>query len=284
MAGIATPGMATDLSDYHGPGDLPPTQNQALREALRTTLCDAQLCELVAADRLSVALVIDRPGEQPQLAMFNGHNMVYAASLPKIAILLGAMVAAERGELVLSPELTDDLNRMIRSSCNPCATRALAAVGRERLLEILQEPRFAFYDSDRAGGLWVGKDYAPSPAYHRDPIKNLSHAATPYQVARLYYRLEKGSLLESRYEILMKDMLDRPAMAHKFVAGLAPQVGVIAMRKSGSWEIHHSDSVLVRGEGYNYIAVALVADEQGEAILQSLIQQLDQLARDFVSP
>ncbi|MEH6610719.1 MAG: hypothetical protein V7696_15235 [Halioglobus sp.] len=270
--------LATDLSSYHGAGDLPPVQDQALREKLRIAVCEAGFCDLIAADRLSIALAIYSSDSVPSLAMLNGHNMVYAASLPKIAILLAAMVSAQRGELELSAALTEDLHQMIRASCNACATRALTAVGRENLLTILQEPNFAFYDEDRAGGLWVGKDYAPSSAYRRDPIKNLSHAATAYQVARLYYRLDGGDLLEPKYTKIMKEMLAKPAIEHKFVAGLASSQADIVMRKSGSWEIHHADSVLVRHGQQSYIAVALVADENGEQILRTLIQVLDTLA------
>ena len=252
-------------------------------------VCEAGFCDLVAADRLSIALTVYEPESAPSLAMLNGHNMVYAASLPKIAILLAAMVSAQRGDLELSAPLTEDLHQMIRKSCNACATRALNAVGRENLLTILQEPDFAFYDKGRAGGLWVGKDYAHSLAYQRDPIKNLSHAATPYQVARLYYRLDGGDLLEPKYTKMMKDMLAEPAIKHKFVAGLEAIGADIGMRKSGSWKIHHADSLLVRQGRQSYIAVALVADENGEQILRTLIQVLDKLAgpspaRDRVSP
>jgi beta-lactamase class A len=278
------PVLATDLSSYHGAGDLPPVQDQVLREQLRTAVCEAGFCDLVAADRLSIALAVYEPGTPLSLAMLNGHNMVYAASLPKIAILLAAMVSAQRGELELNAALTEDLHQMIRSSCNACATRALTAVGRENLLSILQEPDFAFYDEDRAGGLWVGKDYAKSLAYRRDPIKNFSHAATPYQVARLYYRLDGGDLLEPKHTKMMKDMLAEPAIEHKFVAGLEAAGADIVMRKSGSWGIHHADSVLVRHGKQSYIAVALVADEDGEQILRTLIQLLDKLAKGRASP
>ena len=48
--------------------------------------------------------------------MLNGDAMMYAASLPKIAILLGAFVQAERGKLVLDEPTLASLNRMIRNS------------------------------------------------------------------------------------------------------------------------------------------------------------------------
>ena len=88
--------------------------------------------------------------------------MVYAASLPKIAILLGAAVAIDEGRLELDDELQTDLDDMIRYSCNACATKVLEMVGRQELLEILQSPEYKFYDQDEAGGFWVGKDYGPA--------------------------------------------------------------------------------------------------------------------------
>jgi len=281
---LAKCAWAVEPLPYHAEGDLPPLQDQALRQQLASDVCAAGYCELVAMDQLSVALVVMMEGEPARLAMLNGHNMVYAASLPKVAILLGAMVASERRQLTLTEAILDDLDQMIRVSCNACATRVLAMVGREKLLAILQEPGFAFYDNDRAGGLWVGKDYASGAAYHRDPIKGLSHAATPYQVARLYYRLDNGSLLDQVHTRIMKEMLDDPAIQHKFVRGLEDESVAIEMRKSGSWKAFHADSVLVDHANGSYIAVALVEHPDGEIIMQKLASILDNIARGRVSP
>lgn len=269
---------------YDSEGDLPPLQDVALRQQLSEAVCAAGYCELVANDQLAVALVVIAEEQPTKLGMLNGHNMMYAASLPKVAILLGAMVSAERGELELSASIMEDLDKMIRVSCNACATRVLAAVGRDKLLQILREPRFDFYDESRAGGLWVGKDYASVNAYQRDPIKGLSHAATTYQVARLYYRLDNGDLLDEKHSQIMKDMLDQPGLQHKFVLGLSDNPVTIEMRKSGSWEAFHADSVLVAHPGGKYIAVALVEDEDGDTIIQALADILDNLARDRASP
>ncbi|MEP1594392.1 MAG: serine hydrolase [Halieaceae bacterium] len=275
---------AQEALPYHGEGDLPPTQDQILEQQLKRDVCAAGYCDLVNDDKLSMALVL-MPTEGPtRLAMLNGHNMAYAASLPKVAILLGAMVASERGQLTLSDPVMDDLDKMIRVSCNDCATRSLTLVGRENLLAILREPGFAFYDDKRAGGLWVGKDYAAGKAYQRDPIKGLSHAATPYQVARLYYRLNNGSLLDNTHSEIMKDMLDDPGIQHKFVRGLEDNGVTIEMRKSGSWEDFHSDSVLVHHAGGHYIGVAIVEHPDGEVFTQTLADIFDALARGRAVP
>jgi beta-lactamase class A len=263
--------------DYDRPGDLSPRQDQALRLQLQKAICAVKLCPLIAEDRLAVALVVF-DSEKTRLALLNGHLMMYAASLPKLAILLGAMVASQRGELVIDAALNEDIQNMIRVSCNDCATRVLEKVGREQLLDILREPEYAFYDETRSGGLWVGKDYAASAAFARDPIHHLSHGATAYQVARLYYRLDTGDLLDAHHTGLMLDALSDPGIEHKFVAGLSKSKVLTLWRKSGTWRDFHADSALVASGGQHYIMVALVEDPDGEAIVRSLAQIMHGIA------
>ena len=85
-------------------------------------------------------------------------------------------------------------NRMIRFSSNEDATRVLR-LGRPRSPARHPGSRrpSRFYDPKRRGGLWVGKSYGREDAYRRDPIGHLSHGATAFQVARLYYLLESGA-------------------------------------------------------------------------------------------
>ena len=167
--------------------------------------------------------------------MLNGHEMMYAASLPKVAILLGAFVEAGRGRLPLDAAHLGEITKMIRFSSNEDATRVLDWVGMERLLEILQSPAFALYDAKRKGGLWVGKGYGGEDAYRRDPIRHLSHGATAFQVARFYYLLANDRLVSPRLNAMMKETLSNPGIQHKFVKGLEsrPGVGSIASRAPG---------------------------------------------------
>ena len=271
--GIGTP------PDYERPGDLSPRQDPALRQRLQTAICAQSLCPLLDADRLAIALVIFDE-KQTRLALLNGHHMMYAASLPKLAILLGVMVAAQRGEVVIDASLDEDIQNMIRVSCNECATRVMEKIGRQHLLEILRDPEYAFYDDTRSGGLWVGKDYADSKAFARDPIHHLSHGATAYQVARLYYRLDTGDLLDERYTGLMLAALSEPGIDHKFVAGLGKSEGMKLWRKSGTWRNFHADSALVSNGGQRFIMVALVEDPGGEAILRSLAGTMQEIASE----
>jgi beta-lactamase class A len=206
---------------------------------------------------------------------------MYAASLPKIAILFGAAVALDEGRLQLTDELHDDMIRMIRYSCNDCATRVLEMVGREELIELLQSPEFDFYDASGEGGLWVGKAYDPAPAYHRDPLYNLSHGATAFQVARFYYRLQNGTLVSPEFNELMLEALSNPGIKHKFVKGLQGITGLNLLRKSGTWRNFHADSALVSSKDQTYIIVGLANNEKGGQWLAQLAEPLDNLVRNY---
>lgn len=249
-----------------------------LQKYLETLIGEQNLTTAVQTKELAVVLVIVTDPDKPHLAELNGRNMLYAASLPKIAILLGAAVEIDEGRLELDDELQTDLDNMIRYSCNSCATKVLAQVGREDLLEILQSPEYKFYDQSANGGLWVGKDYAPGTAYHRDPLAGLSHGATAFQTARFYYKLQNGSLVSPERTRMMLEALSNPGISHKFVKGLKAYPGLEIYRKSGSWKAYHADSALVRGEGLAYIMVALSHNPKGSVWLEQLAAPLHELA------
>jgi beta-lactamase class A len=248
-----------------------------LQQALEVLVLEQNLAAAVNKQELALVLVIVTDPDNPRLAEINGHNMLYAASLPKIAILLGAAVAIDESRLELNNELQKDLDDMIRHSCNACATRVLGLVGREELLEILQSPEYNFYDQE-AGGLWVGKDYGPGSAYHRDPLSGLSHGATAFQAARFYYKLHTGTLVSPEQSEMMLDVLSRPGISHKFVKGLEPYPNLEIFRKSGTWKTYHADSALIRTDGLAYIIVALANNANGAAWLEQLAGPLHELA------
>jgi beta-lactamase class A len=248
-----------------------------LQQALEVLVLEQNLAAAVNKQKLALVLVIVTDPDKPRLAEINGHHMVYAASLPKIAILLGAAVAIDEGRLELNDELQKDLDDMIRYSCNACATKVLGLVGREELLEILQSPEYNFYDQE-AGGLWVGKDYGPGSAYHRDPLSGLSHGATAFQAARFYYKLHTETLVSPEQSRMMLDVLSRPGISHKFVKGLEPYPNLEIFRKSGTWKTYHADSALIRTDGLAYIIVALANNANGAAWLEQLAGPLHELA------
>ena len=112
----------------------------------------------------------------------------------------------------------------------------------------------------------------------REPLRQLSHAASAMSVARFYYLLETGALLSPPLTALMKEVLAYPALHHKFVRGLRSRHRAVRLyRKGGSWGNFHSDSAIVERNGRKYIAVALTEDPNGAEWLESLIIRMDQL-------
>jgi beta-lactamase class A len=262
---------------WAGPPELRAAQDAGFQRGLERVVQQLGLNDEVAAGRLSLALVDVSRGAEPRLAMLNGDRMMYAASMPKLAILLGAFVEAEAGRLALDAEHLQAMTNMIRRSSNEDATRVLHWVGGERLIDILESARFRFYEPGGAGGLWVGKAYDGAPAYHRDPVRNLSHGATAFQVARLYYLLENGALFGPALTAQMKEVLSKPGIQHKFVKGLEERPGVEIFRKSGTWRDTHADSALVEYGDRRYVMVGIAEHPQGGEWLRRLAAPLHDL-------
>ena len=195
--------------------------------------------------------------EHPKVAWYNPELMLYAASLPKIAIALGAIVEVDLGNLELDEELHQQLVNMIKRSSNKDATAVFNKVGVERLKEILQDERYGkLYDPDRGGGLWCGKSYSKDSKVQRDPLKKLSHGASAIQAARFYYGYLNGTILDHKYQPLLKEMFGNPGIKHKFVKGLEGR-DVQIYRKSGTWGDFHADSGVFVRDDLTYIVVAV---------------------------
>lgn len=271
MAGAGATGQTVSAADLRAARD--PQLQQALEGAVR----ELGLQSGLAQHRLSMALVDVTDSHAPRLAMLNGDDMMYAASMPKVGILVGALAEAESGRFPLDDQRLQAMNRMIRQSSNEDASRVLNWVGGERLLEWLQSDRFRLYDAQGGGGLWVGKGYGPEPAFRRDPVANLSHGATAFQVARLYTMLAAGTLFSPRFNALMMDILGNPGIHHKFVKALQDIPGVRIFRKSGTWKNHHADSALVEHDGRRFVMVAIAEDAAGGEWLVRLGAKMHQI-------
>ena len=233
---------------------------------------------LIQQNKLAVGVIDLSDQNHIEYARINGNNMMYAASLPKIAILLAAMDALEKGELKETPEITNDMKIMISKSNNQAATRMIDRLGFDKIESVLTDEKYQLYDEDHGGGLWVGKRYASSGATNREPLKHLSHAATVNQVCRFYYLLANGKLVSTNRSKQMLAIMEDPALHHKFVNTLdqiAPEARLF--RKSGSWRNFHSDSILVWGKDpkRRYILVALVEDVSGEKIIRNLVKPIE---------
>ena len=260
-------------------GDLPPLRSKvddALQNRLTNKLNkNAKWKQLITDKKLAVGLVDIRDPYNVKFARINGNEMMYAASLPKIAILLAAMDALEKGELTETKKVTYDMHRMICNSDNHASTRMIDCLGYQKIEDVLTDSIYQFYDEEFGGGLWIGKRYAASGLRHPDPIKGLSHAATVSQVCRFYYQLAMGKLVNYERSKQMLDIMVDPALHHKMVYTIdriAPEAKVY--RKSGSWGGFHSDSALVWGKkpSRRYILVALTEDPQGEKIIRDLVK------------
>lgn len=276
-------------------GELPlPTSDG--RIALLTSLVDNNLQKtlekeintnplwktLINQKKMAIGLVDLRDTNNVKFARLNGNHMMYAASLPKIAVLLAAMDAIDKKELIETKDIKKDMRLMISKSNNQATTRMIDRLGYDKIEAVMRSPKYKFYDENFGGGLWVGKRYGGGGNTNREPLKNLSHAATVTQVCRYYYLLANGKLVNRKRSKQMLDIMENPELHHKFVNTLdkiAPDARIF--RKSGSWKNYHSDSVLVWGKDSNrrYILVALIEDSAGEQIIRDLIKPIEKVLR-----
>lgn len=240
-----------------------------------------QWAKLISKKKMAVGLVDISDSSKIRFARVNGEVMMYAASLPKLAILLSASQSLEDGTLQDSSEILNDMRIMISQSNNGAATRMIDRMGFEKIESVLTDPKYELYDKKRGGGLWVGKRYAKKGKRYPDPLMGLSHGASVTQVCRFYYLLAMGQLVNRQRSIQMLDILSDPEIHHKFVNTLdnvAPDAKLY--RKSGTWRNWHSDSVMVWGpEWRRYILVGLIEDSRGEQILRNLIPAVEDVLK-----
>lgn len=236
---------------------------------------------LIDRKMMTIGIVDLSDVDDIRYAGLNDTHMMYAASLPKIAVLLAAMDALDKGELKDSKAIQSDMRLMISKSNNQATTRMIDRVGYDKIESVLRMPRHKLYDEEVGGGLWVGKRYAAGGKRHPDPLKGLSHAATTRQVCSFYYQLAMGNLVSEERSAQMLKIMEKPELHHKFVNTLdrvAPKARLF--RKSGSWKNYHSDSVLVWGPKRKYIIVALIDNEYGEQIIRDLVIPLEKVMKN----
>ena len=248
-----------------------------MQAALRRVLRDPSFNDLVSQRRLSVSLIdLSNPGVIRYAGVDDDH-MRYAASLPKIAIMLAVFDQIDMGKVTYTPELRRKMERMIRRSSNREASDLIELVGFEAIAKTLQDPRYQLYGESRNGGLWVGKDYGGDLGrWKRDPMHAISHGATARQAARFFVMLDRQMLVSPWASAEMKDIFSRPGIKHKFVLGLSSKPRTRIFRKSGTWREWHSDAALIERDGKKYVAVALMESAK-KGVLANLIVRLDEL-------
>ncbi|WP_055437246.1 serine hydrolase [Lacinutrix algicola] len=256
-------------------------QNADLQKILQTEIYkNSEWKGLIQNKKMSIAIVDLTDQCNIKYAGLNDDHMMYAASLPKIAILLAAMDAIDKGELQDTKEVRNDMRLMISKSNNQASTRMIDRVGYDKIEAVLRAPKNKLYDEEVGGGLWVGKRYAAGGKRHPEPMKGLSHAATTKQVCSFYYQLAMGNLVSNARSKEMLDIMKDPALHHKFVNTLdkiAPKATIY--RKSGSWKNYHADSALVWGPKRKYIIVALIENDLGEQITRNLVVPIEKVLK-----
>jgi beta-lactamase class A len=256
--------------------------DQGLQTRLEQSLKQEKLWQdLIDQGKLAVALVDLADPRWPRFARVNGDTMMYAASLPKIAILLAAFQCFEDGSLQETPQIKTDMIEMIRRSDNFAASQMVARIGLQKIERVILDPRYGFYDINKGGGIWVGGSFARNGPQNPDPLKNLSEAATVNQVCRFYYLLAYGKLINPERSQQMLKILAFPDLHDKFVSVLEGFVPPNYLyRKSGEFGIWYSDSILVWDKAWRrYILAALVEHQQGEEILQKLVTSVEHILR-----
>ena len=99
---------------------------------------------LIAEKKMAVGVVDLRDPDHARYAAINENHMMYAASLPKIAVLLSTMEGIERGQIKETPSLRKDMRLMISKSDNAASTRLIDKVGFEKIESGDDRPKVCF--------------------------------------------------------------------------------------------------------------------------------------------
>jgi beta-lactamase class A len=215
--------------------------------------------------------------KRARLAMIHPDRIEYAASVPKLAILLAYFQLNSDAAGTITVQVRHELGWMIKQSSNELAAKYSRQLGLARIREVLFA--YGLYDAAAGGGIWLGKHYGAGDERTGDPVADHSHAATVRQVLRFYLLLEQGRLVSPAASTTMRAIFESPEIPHledKFVKGLAGR-GLEIRRKSGWWEDWRHDSAVITGAGRHYILVALTRHREGDRYLEELAAAVDDL-------
>jgi len=212
-----------------------------------------------------------------RLAMIHPDRIEYAASVPKIGILLAYFGLHPEAATNPSAQTRRELGLMTKTSNNEMAAKFSREMGLREIQRVLNS--YHFYDTNRGGGIWIGKHYGQGGERIGDPVGNHSHAATVRQLLRFYLLLEQGKLVSPAASQTMREIFASPHIPHddiKFVKGLAGR-DVQILRKWGSWENWFHDTATVTGTNRHYILVAMTHHPKGDDYLMGLAAAVDDL-------
>jgi beta-lactamase class A len=252
-------------------------KNNVLQADLQRGLREEGFGDYIEKRLLAVAVVDLTNADFPAYAGVNDDVMLYAASLPKIAILLAVIERVASGALPWDGIVSHRLGKMITVSDNVWATWGFELAGINGIAETLQRPDYCLYDPP-FGGLWVGRAFAKSRQTRLDPLFDITHGATARQAARFYALLDEGQLVSHYWSARMNALMAPPEHHHKLVAALQGRPGVVFLaRKSGTWREYHSDGALIQHFHHRYIVVVLTELWEGEGVVREVGKIVDDL-------
>jgi beta-lactamase class A len=212
-----------------------------------------------------------------RLTMVHPDRIEYAASVPKVGILLAYFQLHPEAAIHLDPQTRHELGLMAKASSNEMAAKFSREMGLRQIQQVLNS--YHFYDTNHGGGIWVGRHYGGGGERIGDPLSDNSHAATVRQLLRFYLLLEQGKLVSPEASKTMREIFASPDIPHddiKFVKGLEGR-DVQIIRKWGTWEDWYHDAAVITGPGRHYILVALTHHPKGDEYLVELAKAVDDL-------
>jgi beta-lactamase class A len=212
-----------------------------------------------------------------RLAMIHPDRGDYAASVPKVGILLAYFQLHPGAATNLDSQTRHELALMAKASNNEMAAKLSREMGLKQIQEVLNS--YHLYDTNHGGGIWVGKHYGKGDERYGDPVGNNSHAATVRQLLRYFLWLEQGKLVSPAASKTMREIFASPDIPHddiKFVKGLTGR-DVQIIRKWGTWQDWRHDCAVINGGGRHYILVALTKHPKGDEYLVELAKAIDDL-------
>jgi len=225
----------------------------------------------IAAEQTDVGVLdLDHP---QRVAMIHPDHEEYAASVAKVGILYAWFALGHD----VDAQTQHELGLMIKASSNEMAAKYSRIMGLTTIQQTLNAA--GFYDASNGGGIWVGKHYGAGSERIGDPVANHSHAVTVRQLLRFYSMLWRDELVSPAASQKMKEIFlspDIPHDDHKFVKGLHGR-NLTILRKWGTWEDWLHDSAIVEGPNRHYVLVGLTLHPKGDAYLEELASEVDDL-------
>ncbi len=272
--------IITFMPKYSIPFDLTSTdpEDSHLHYGLVKLLKEEGYASLIQTEEIGICVVdLKQPN---RYAGINMDTTFYAASFPKVLILLGAIQKAYEDPRLKLEGISDTLLRMITYSSNGAATQMGLRIGIEYINEVAS--RYHLYDREYKGGLWLGRLYAHSTKFiGHDPLtQQHTHAGTPRQASRFWLLARQGRYINKEWSNKLLTFTANPKINHKMVRGFNDvNVDVQIWRKSGTYNPWHVDSGIVKGKDSHYIVSYFLKHPRGEQIIRDLAPKVHTLMK-----